>query len=95
MMIGEVNGSLFQQPQAAMSASESENDSEPAGSKSRALVALDPVLGHSGQPSIHRYAPFVAHLVATKDQHPQTRERRRVDPHDALAAYRAAAALPT
>ena len=40
-----------------------------------------------------RYAPFVAHLVATKDQHPQTRERRRADPNDALAAYRAAAAL--
>jgi hypothetical protein len=70
-----------------------ENESEPTGSESRALVVLDPLKGHSGQPANHRYAPFVAHLVATKDQHPQTRERRRADPHDAVAAYRAAAAL--
>jgi hypothetical protein len=36
---------------------------------------------------------FLAQLIATKDQHPQTRERRRADPTEALAAYRAAAAL--
>jgi hypothetical protein len=41
----------------------------------------------------YRYAPFLAQLVATKDQHPQTRERRRADPDVAVAAYRAAAAL--
>ena len=90
MRLGEVNGSQFRQPHG-MSAPE--NDGEPTGSESRALVALDPLKGHSGQPANHRYAPFVAHLVATKDQHPQTRERRRAAPHDALAAYRAAAAL--
>ena len=38
-------------------------------------------------------APFLAQLVATKDQHPQTRERRRAEPDMASAAYRAAAAL--
>ena len=36
---------------------------------------------------------FLAQLIATKEQHPQTRERRRADPTDVLAAYRAAAAL--
>jgi hypothetical protein len=70
-----------------------ENDSEPTGSEGRALVALDPLQGHPGRPANHRYAPFVAQLVATKDQHPQTRERRRADPSDAVAAYRATAAL--
>jgi hypothetical protein len=69
-----------------------ENDSERTGLESRALVALDPQ-DRSGPAANHRYAPFVAHLVATKDQHPQTRERRRADPNDALAAYRATAAL--
>jgi len=70
-----------------------ENDSEPTGSGSRALVPLDSLQDRSGNAASYRYAPFVAHLVATKDQHPQTRARRRADPRDALAAYRAAAAL--
>ena len=91
MHIGEVNGSQFRRPHPAMSAPE--NDSEPTGSESRALVALDPLQGRSGNTAGYRYAPFVAQLVATKDQHPQTRERRRADPSDALAAYRATAAL--
>lgn len=90
MLIGEVNGSRFRRPHPAMSAPE--NDSELTGSESRALVALDPLQGRSENTANHRYAPLVAHLVATKDQHPQTRERRRADP-GALAAYRATAAL--
>ena len=93
MLVGEINGSQFRQPDSAMSTPE--NDSEPEGSEGRALVALDSLPGRSGQAATHRHAPFVAHLVATKDQHPQTRERRRADPRDALAAYRAAAALTT
>jgi hypothetical protein len=91
MRLGEVNGSQFRQPHGGLSAPE--NDSKPTGSESRALVALYPSNGRSGQSANHSYVPFVAHLVATKDQHPQTRERRRADPHDAAAAYRAAAAL--
>jgi hypothetical protein len=34
-------------------------------------------------------------MIATKDQHPQSRERRRAEPDEALAAYRATAALTT
>jgi hypothetical protein len=64
-----------------------------AAVESRALVAIDPLPGHVRHPSGHGYAPFVAQLVATKEQHPQTRERRRADPNDASAAYRATAAL--
>ncbi len=41
----------------------------------------------------HYHVPFLAQLVATKDGHPQTRERRRAEPNVALAAYRATAAL--
>ena len=41
---------------------------------------------------IHYHVPFLAQLVATKDGHPQTRERRRAEPNVALAAYRATAA---
>jgi hypothetical protein len=40
-----------------------------------------------------RQAPFLAQLIATKDQHPQTRTRRRAAPADAIDAYRAVEAL--
>src|SRR5215471_12713478 len=38
--------------------------------------------------TVHYHVPFLAQLVATKDGHPQTRERRRAEPNVALAAYR-------
>jgi hypothetical protein len=38
----------------------------------------------------HPVAAFVAHLIATHQRAPQTRARRRADPADAVAAYRAA-----
>jgi hypothetical protein len=60
---------------------------------SRALVALTPAPAAHDAPEAYRQAPFLAHLLAMKDQHPQTRERRRAEPDDALAAYRATAAL--
>jgi hypothetical protein len=34
-------------------------------------------------------ANFVAHLIATSAQAPQTRARRRAEPRDAVAAYAA------
>jgi hypothetical protein len=40
-----------------------------------------------------RQAAFLAQLIATKQQAPQTRERRRAEPSEALAAYRSAAGL--
>ena len=60
---------------------------------SRALIALSPAIHHSQRATGHQHAPFLAHLVAIKDQHPQTRERRRAEPDVVLAAYRATAAL--
>jgi hypothetical protein len=66
-------------------------ESAPAeqASASRALVALTPAAALSKAPQNSRQAPFLAQLLAMKDQHPQTRERRRAEPHEALAAYRA------
>ena len=61
--------------------------------ESRALVALSPLTSSAERMLSCRYAPFLAQLVATKDQHPQTRERRRAEPDVAVAAYRATAAL--
>ena len=56
---------------------------------SRALVALTPTAAVRQPSESHRQAAFLAHLIATKDQLPQTRERRRAEPAEAIAAYRA------
>jgi hypothetical protein len=40
-------------------------------------------------------ADFVAHLIATSTQAPQTRLRRRADPQDAVAAYEARHKTPS
>jgi hypothetical protein len=63
----------------------------PAAAESRALIALTPP-AQAAMPTGYRQAPFLAHLLAVKDQHAQTRERRRAEPHEAIAAYRATAA---
>lgn len=59
----------------------------------KALIAIGPAADANEPPSIYRQAPFLAQLLATRDQHPQTRERRRAEPGVAIAAYRSAAAL--
>ena len=58
---------------------------------SRAMVALTSADAQGKAPETHRQAPFLAQLLAIKDQHPQTRERRRAEPDDVLVAYRATA----
>lgn len=62
-------------------------------SGSRALVALTPSAAACEAPQAYRQATFLAQLLAIKDQHPQTRERRRAEPDEAIAAYRAAVEL--
>lgn len=65
-----------------------------AGSSNRALMILplDAATNHR-EPAVspHRQAAFLAHLIATKTQVPQTRARRRATPDEAIAAYRAVA----
>ena len=61
-------------------------------SESRALV---PVTASSSKPHhlpTRRVAAFLAHLIATARQLPQTRERRCAEPAEAIAAYRDAIA---
>lgn len=67
-------------------------EAAPAG-ESRALVALIPAAAVYRAADSHRQAAFLAHLIATKGQLPQTRERRRAEPAEAIAAYRAGAKL--
>ena len=61
---------------------------------SRALIALEPI-GSSDTPLRTRpQAGFLAHLIATREKLPQTRERRRAEPQDVIAVYAAAIAGP-
>ena len=59
----------------------------------RALVVIAPAEAPEIVPTSYREAEFLAHLIATKEQLPQTRQRRRVDPAEAIAAYSTADSL--
>lgn len=58
----------------------------------RALLVIEPQ--KTAPPASNfRQAPFLAQLIATKDKHPQTRNRRRAEPAVAIDAYRAVKAM--
>jgi len=65
--------------------------SSQAGSREasgRALIAIE-ATGATADPwPRHQSAPFLAHLIATRMQAPQTRERRRAEPEQAIESYR-------
>src|SRR5262249_52205356 len=61
--------------------------------ESRALVAVTPVVRSDTPAPVARRAgsaAFLAQLIATREQLPQTRERRRAEPGDAVNVYAAA-----
>lgn len=60
--------------------------------ESRALVVTATQATVPAVP-VYRQAAFLAHLIATKAYAPQTRERRRAEPSEAIAAYRTAGAM--
>jgi hypothetical protein len=68
---------------------------EPRLSTSRALIAVQPVASGETPVRTHPDARFLAHLIATDQRMPQTRERRRAEPQAAIAAYAAANSAPT
>lgn len=59
----------------------------------RALIAVSPVARPSPRAGARRAAEFTTQLLAAQNKLPQVRDRRRADPAEALAAYRAAAQL--
>jgi hypothetical protein len=61
----------------------------------RSLVVLGPDAYDAQRParSLRPAAAFLAHLIATADKAPQTRQRRRAEPQDAAALYASCAAL--
>lgn len=64
---------------------------EPAAAESRALIAVAPAArSERTAATTHRsLSSFLAHLIATRADAPQTRLRRRAEPDDAICAYAA------
>ncbi len=64
-------------------------------SQSTAAVQVVPMRQQEATPTPPRHmsAAFIAHLIATDGNFPQTRERRRAEPTDAALAYVEAARL--
>ena len=58
-----------------------------------ALVPIAPA-PDAARPAGRARAVYLAHLIATGRQEPQTRARRRVEPDEAARAYRAGLAQP-
>ena len=63
-------------------------------SESRALIPLQPIARGDTPLRTRAQAAYLAHLIATRDKAPQTRERRRAEPQEAIAVYAAANASP-
>jgi hypothetical protein len=63
----------------------------------RALLIVSPIAqeGANARPGGRASADFIAHLIATAGQLPQTRARRRAEPNEAVAAYGALGHWPT
>ncbi len=90
MRLGETKKAMTLQAERTMAGSEPELAEQ---APSRALVAPTSAAIPGKTAGIYYQAPFVAHLLAMTDQHPQTRERRRAGPDEAIAAYRATVEL--
>ena len=65
----------------------------PVESASRALTVIAAPAEREHAPQTRGDAAFLAHLIATKAQAPQTRAKRRVEPEEAIAFYRAVAGI--
>src|SRR5262245_45708932 len=66
----------------------------PRTESSRALIPLEPIASSDTPLRARPQAGFLAHLIATREKLPQTRERRRAEPQDVISVYAAALAGP-
>jgi hypothetical protein len=87
LAIGGIGPSTAFTPQASR-----RGPAEPCGTGPSASRALIPVAAptpsdRTGPATRRPLAAFLAHLIATQTQAPQTRARRRAEPEDAIGLY--------
>lgn len=85
MRIGRIDGPATSPAQRRTPGS----PQEPVIEETRALIAIEAAApGERAIPQTrHPAAPFLAHLIATQMQAPQTRARRRAEPAEAVSVY--------
>ncbi len=93
MLIGGI-GSTAAIARAARQGTAAPDDAGPAASRALIPVAAPAPSDRTTALGRRPLAPFLAHLIATQTQAPQTRLRRRAEPEEALASY-GAAVLPS
>jgi K+-sensing histidine kinase KdpD len=88
MRIGGVGGTITPAT-TRRGASEAREEQAPE-TEGRALIAIEAPAAseRTPRPTRHPSASFVAQLIATHMQAPQTRARRRAEPAEAIAVYR-------
>ena len=88
-------GRISKGPAGAAAMPPAKATAEPAAAEEpgRALVPVAPAVDTAWHGAGYRDTLFLAQLIAIKNQHPQTRERRRAEPAEVTAAYRATASL--
>jgi hypothetical protein len=89
VLIGGI-GSTAAIARAARQGTAAPDDAGPASSRALIPVAAPAPSERSTTASRRPLAPFLAHLIATQAQAPQTRVRRRAEPEEASEAYGAA-----
>lgn len=67
----------------------------PAPSRSLVVAGAAPPSEPGLKPGARPSAPFLAHLIASAQQLPQTRARRRAEPREAVVHYAALGPAPT
>ncbi len=74
---------------------ETETGTETQAGESRALVVLESGEARTKRGTTQSSAPFLAQLLAAKADMPQTRERRRAEPDEAVHRYEVSMTPPT
>jgi hypothetical protein len=90
--VAAIRGSIVTPPVGRSPRNAAAGVSAPETASSRALIALQPIANADTGPRARPQAGFLAHLIATDGKLPQTRERRRAEPAEAIAAYTATSA---
>lgn len=90
MRIVGASGPAVSFTSAARRGSSERREPEAPEAEVRALIPVSPAAASDRSSRLTRYpaAPFLAQLIATQMQAPQTRARRRAEPEDAMAVYR-------
>jgi hypothetical protein len=90
MRIVGASGPAVSFTSAARRATGDRREPEAQEAQVRALIPVGAAAASDRSAPLTRHpaAPFLAQLIATQMQAPQTRARRRAEPEDAIAVYR-------